>query len=100
MREHAVQKAENAITEARKKLSDAGLKTSEFLSVLLEDPKQAILDEAKECGADLIVVGSHGRRGFQNFLLGSVSEAVAMHAECSVDIIRSADAAKTAIGFR
>jgi nucleotide-binding universal stress UspA family protein len=93
LREHALQRAENAIMEARTKLSDAGLQTSEYLSVLLEDPKKAILDEAEECGADLIVVGSHGRRGFQHFLLGSVSEAVAMHARCSVEIIRSVGAA-------
>jgi nucleotide-binding universal stress UspA family protein len=93
LREHALQRAEKSIMEARTKLSDAGLRTSEYLSVLLEDPKKAILDEAKECSADLIVVGSHGRRGFQHFLLGSVSEAVAMHAECSVEIIRSAGAA-------
>jgi nucleotide-binding universal stress UspA family protein len=95
LRAHAVQKAENAIMSARKTLSDAGLKTSEYLSVLLEDPKKAILDEAHEWGADLIVVGSHGRRGFQHFLLGSVSEAVAMHAHCSVDVIRHAGAASS-----
>ena len=91
IRTQAVQRAENSILEARKKLSDAGLRTSEFLSVLLEDPKKAILDEAKRWGADLIVVGSHGRRGFQHFLLGSVSEAVAMHAHCSVDIVRASE---------
>lgn len=91
LRELAVQRAETAIMEARKRLSDAGLRNSEFLSVLLEDPKKSILDEAKKWGADLIVVGSHGRRGFQHFLLGSVSEAIAMHAHCSVDIIRAAE---------
>jgi nucleotide-binding universal stress UspA family protein len=38
--------------------------------------------------ADLIVVGSHGYRGFKRFLLGSVSQAVASHAKCSVEIVR------------
>lgn len=90
LREQAVTRAETAIGEARKILSDAGLQNSEFLSVLLEDPKKAVLDEAKQWGAELIVVGSHGRRGFQRFMLGSVSEAVAMHAPCTVDIIRMA----------
>lgn len=47
-----------------------------------------ILDEATHWGADLIVVGSHGRRGVDRFLLGSVSEAVALHAACSVEVIR------------
>jgi nucleotide-binding universal stress UspA family protein len=90
LREQAVRRAEASITSAREIISDAGLRTSEYLSVLLEDPKKAILDEAHEWGAELIVVGSHGRRGFQRFLLGSVSEAVAMHANCTVEIVRTA----------
>lgn len=90
LREQAIERAETCITEAREILSDKGVKTSEHLSVLLKDAKKAILDEAKEWGADLIVLGSHGRRGFQRFMLGSVSEAVAMHATCTVEIVRSA----------
>ncbi len=89
LREQAIERAQTCITEARKVLSDAGLQTSEYLSVLLEDPKKAILDEAKEWSAELIVVGSHGRRGLQRFMLGSVSEAVAMHASCTVEIVRA-----------
>jgi nucleotide-binding universal stress UspA family protein len=89
LRAQAVERAETAIMRAREILSDAGLRTSEYLSVLLEDPKRSILDQAKEWGAELIVVGSHGRRGFQRFMLGSVSEGVAMHATCTVDIIRT-----------
>jgi len=89
LRVQAVQRAESSITRAREILADAGLRTSEHLSVLLEDPKKSILDEAKNWGAQLIVVGSHGRRGFQRFMLGSVSEGVAMHAICTVDIIRT-----------
>lgn len=90
IRELAVQKAQSSIAGAREILAKAGLQTSEYLSVLLEEPKKAILDQAKEWNPDLIVVGSHGRRGFQRFMLGSVSEAVAMHAHCSVEIVRSA----------
>lgn len=51
-------------------------------------PKHVILDEAERWGADLIVVGSHGRRGLQRFLLGSVSQAIALHAKSSVEIVR------------
>ena len=90
LREQAMQRAQNSIEEARELLSKPGLRTSEYLSVLLEEPKKAILDQAKEWDADLIVLGSHGRRGFQRVMLGSVSEAVAMHATCSVEIIRGA----------
>jgi nucleotide-binding universal stress UspA family protein len=52
------------------------------------DPKSIILDEAKEWGADLIVLGSHGTKGLDRFLLGSVSESVLRHAHCSVEIVR------------
>ncbi len=48
----------------------------------------AIVDEAKNWNADLIIVGSHGRSGFSRLFLGSVAEAVASHASCSVEIIK------------
>jgi len=50
--------------------------------------KERILEVSRDWPADLIVVGSHGRRGFTKFLLGSVSEAIASHATCSVEIVR------------
>ena len=50
---------------------------------------QEIVDRAERWDADLIVVGSHGYRGFKRLLLGSVSQAVASHAKCSVEIVRS-----------
>jgi nucleotide-binding universal stress UspA family protein len=56
--------------------------------------KDVILDEAKTWGADLIVLGSHGYRGLQRFLLGSVSHAVAAHAPCSVEIVRKPEASR------
>jgi nucleotide-binding universal stress UspA family protein len=52
------------------------------------EPKKMILQAAAEWKADLIVVGSHGRSGMDHFLLGSVSEAVARYAPCSVEIVR------------
>lgn len=52
-------------------------------------PEEAILDEAEKWDADLIVVGSHGFKGLDRFLLGSVSHDVAIHAPCSVEIVRS-----------
>jgi len=55
-------------------------------------PVPAILDAAETWQADLIVVGSHGYRGLTKLLLGSVSQAVASHAKCSVQIVRNRDA--------
>jgi nucleotide-binding universal stress UspA family protein len=52
------------------------------------NPKVVIIDSAAEWHADLIVVGSHGRKGLGRFFMGSVSEAVARHAPCSVQIVR------------
>ena len=37
--------------------------------------------------ADDIVMGSHGRRGMNRLLLGSVSEGVVRHATCSVQVV-------------
>lgn len=56
--------------------------------VILGFPKQVILDDAEAFGADLIVVGSHGRGKLERFLLGSVAQSVAIHATCSVEIVR------------
>jgi nucleotide-binding universal stress UspA family protein len=77
---------QDAITSTEQVLTAAGLKASG--EVLSGNAKEVILKEAQEWDADLIVVGSHGRRGIRRFLLGSVSEAVAMNAHCSVVVVR------------
>lgn len=69
-----------------KMLADAGFKVSTCVET--GEVKTCILDEAANWGADLIVVGSHGRKGLERFLLGSVSEAIARHTTCSVEIVR------------
>jgi nucleotide-binding universal stress UspA family protein len=56
--------------------------------ILHGQPRAAIPGEAREWGADLIVVGSHGLSGIERLLLGSVSLAVAEHSHCSVEIVR------------
>jgi nucleotide-binding universal stress UspA family protein len=50
---------------------------------------EEIVKEAKEWGADLILVGTHGRYGRAHKLLGSVAEKVAAGADCSVEIVRN-----------
>lgn len=52
------------------------------------DPREVILHVAAAWGADLIVMGSHGRTGLTKLFLGSVSHAVAVHGYCSVAIIK------------
>lgn len=51
-------------------------------------PKETIIDEAEQWGADLIVLGSNGYGAIKRFLLGSVSLAVVLNAPCSVEIVR------------
>jgi nucleotide-binding universal stress UspA family protein len=80
-------RADNALSCARQILSSANLKLCDSV-VLFGDPRDILLDEAKSWGADLVVLGSNGRHGLDRLFLGSVSESVAMHAHCSVEVIR------------
>jgi len=57
-------------------------------SVLKGDARVVLLDSAARWKPDLIVIGSHGLRGLNRLLMGSVSETVARHATCSVQIVR------------
>jgi len=50
-----------------------------------------ILNEARMIGADLIVMGTHGRSGFDRLLLGSVTEKILRKAECAVMTVPPAD---------
>jgi nucleotide-binding universal stress UspA family protein len=87
-RAEGMKRAQNAVATAVEILSKTFPTVSESISVLLGGPKSVIIDEAGKWGADLIVVGSHGHRGIERFLLGGVSEGVALHASCSVEVIR------------
>lgn len=49
---------------------------------------ECILANAEKIGADLIVVGSRGKKGVERFLLGSVASKIASYAPCSVLIVR------------
>ena len=62
---------------------------------LVGSPKKEILEEAERWGADLIVVGSHGYGIWSSLLLGSVSHTIAMHARCSVEIVKRPAAAES-----
>ncbi|HZS05639.1 MAG TPA: universal stress protein [Blastocatellia bacterium] len=85
-------KAQAAVDKAAEQLR-AGLGSAvEIITEIHEgQAEETILDEADRWGANLIVIGSHGYRGFRRFLLGSVSQSVAAHAKCSVEIVRTPD---------
>jgi nucleotide-binding universal stress UspA family protein len=68
---------------------DAGVKTA-FL-VWEGDPGEVIVDAARSEGADLIVLGTHGRHGVGRTVFGSVSDHVVRHAPCPVVVVRGRD---------
>ena len=52
------------------------------------DARDLIINVASEVGADLIVMGTHGRRGVRRALIGSIAESVVRTAPCPVLTIR------------
>jgi len=81
--------AKVAVQKSVERLNKAGMSVSGEVTEAQESPVRAILGMADLWGADLIVVGSHGRRGFDHYVMGSVSESVALHAHCSVEVVRA-----------
>ncbi len=78
--------AESKLKAERERLEADGIKVTTRCEA--EMPDRSILDVAEALEADLIVVGSHGRTGLTRFLLGSVAEHVARHANCDVLVAR------------
>jgi nucleotide-binding universal stress UspA family protein len=74
--------------ELREQLQPASTAGIEVPLVTREgDPVTEILAEARTMGADLIVISTHGRSGFDRLTLGSVTEKVLRKAECPVLIV-------------
>jgi len=89
VRAAAMKHSEEAVQRAVAMVGAAFPDVTQSISVLLEGPRRIIVDEAGRWGADLIVLGSHGHRGMDRFLLGSVSQSVTAHATCSVEVVRA-----------
>jgi nucleotide-binding universal stress UspA family protein len=87
LHEHRREDAEALVARVAERLRAAGFQTTTIVET--GDARDRIVDTAAEWHADLIVLGSHGRRGLDRFLLGSVSESVVRHAPCSVEIVRA-----------
>lgn len=78
--------AEGAMKKVADELATKGIKAE--IVIKIGHPVEMIVDTAKEIGADLIVIGSHGRHGAKRFLLGGVSAKVVEHAPCHVLVIK------------
>ena len=84
----------NTVTELQNAAQDYLNKTKRFLgddSIKTEvkdgDSGQAIINAAKEYEADVIVMGSHSRRGLEKILMGSVAEKVLRNSTLPLFII-------------
>ena len=81
--------AETLLDEAVVKAKEAGL---DPYRILVESGNkriaELIVDAAKQWDADLIVIGTHGRRGFERLLMGSVAENLVRIATTSLFLVR------------
>ena len=84
---------ENLVTEHRdalEKLAESRRGAASFgpSTVEVGDPRDTIVATAQAIGADLIIMGTHGRRGLSRVVMGSVAEDVMRHAPCPVLTVR------------
>jgi nucleotide-binding universal stress UspA family protein len=75
---------EEALSELRQAIAPTAVSPDPHLIADAGDPSTTIIDQAVATKADLIVIGTHGRRGFKRLLLGSVAERVLYEAPCPV----------------
>jgi nucleotide-binding universal stress UspA family protein len=79
-----------ALVEAASKIiRDADPGISVTTKIIEGIPNDAIVEEAQNWGADLIVLGSHGYGRVRRVVLGSVAAAVVAKAPCSVQVVRA-----------
>lgn len=85
--EAATAEAKLAISNAKASFATAGI---EATGAVLEGQAvyKSILDAAQSAGTDLIVMGSHGRKGLEKLVLGSVAAQVLSHTHLPVMIVR------------
>ncbi|MGN2390763.1 universal stress protein [Pelomicrobium sp. G1] len=78
------------LAEAQKRCAESGVEAD---TVLVDAAGRriatAIVEEAARWGAQLIVMGTHGRHGFEHLILGSVAEGVVRRAATPVLLIRA-----------
>lgn len=83
--------AEKALAERQKRFESEGVKVETLIRQGIADVE--IVEQATALGADLVVMGTHGRRGLSHILLGSVAERVVRTATVPVLTRRHAEPA-------
>lgn len=84
---HAHNNAKNALAQVKKIFDDHQL-TSDTRIIEGEVSAEHVIEVAQELNADLIVMGSHGRKGVQKLLLGSFAIDVLQSTDLPVLIIK------------
>jgi nucleotide-binding universal stress UspA family protein len=75
----------DVMQQLRMQVAASGIDGPDLATLIGEgDPPTAIVAQAATMGADLVVMGTHGRSGFDRFVLGSVTEKVLREAPCPV----------------
>lgn len=87
---YAARVQEALASVVQQELEQAGVtsRINFFVHVRIGKPAEEILHIARNVGADLIIVGSHGLTGLERLVLGSVSEKIVREAGCSVEVAR------------
>lgn len=98
-RQRLVAEGDALLARAAKAAQEAGVRTETVLreqrAVAVAD---AIREEAVQRGCELIVMGTHGRRGFSRLALGSDAELVARQAGVPVMLVREPRGARAVAG--
>jgi nucleotide-binding universal stress UspA family protein len=77
-----------------KKVAKAGVEVDpELIETLAGSAGEYIVKKAEESNSDLIVCGTHGRRGFRRLLMGSDAEYIVRRASVPVLLVRQREAA-------
>jgi nucleotide-binding universal stress UspA family protein len=79
--------ANAAMDAATERLKLAGV-TGETRVVEAHAVWRGVLETADQLGADLLVMGSHGRRGLEKLVLGSVTQSVLSHTKITTLVVR------------
>lgn len=79
--------ARSTLAAATEIATEIGLECAE-VHVKDQAPASGIVETAREVSADLIVLASHGRRGLEKMMLGSVANEVLAHSKVPVLIVR------------
>jgi len=82
----ALEHMQEIVEQIATKFKNEKFQTSAIVG--LGDPAFAILEQIRQLNPNLVITGSHGRKGISKFLLGSVSQKLVHQSQCPVLVVR------------